>query len=111
MAARNRPSRGAREDEDFAQRIDRAGERVAAAEPGGDRLAEAIGAGIGRIAAEIRNMRGEDRPDEGRNRVLRLADRDVDRGLARLDAGQKLGEPHERRACVSRPSGEVSRVR
>ena len=41
--------------------------------------------------------------------MLRLADRDVDRGLAGLDASQKLLEAHERRARVSRPSGGVAR--
>jgi len=36
--------------------------------------------------------------DERRNRVLRLADRKIDRGLARLDIGQELMQPYKRRA-------------
>ena len=46
-----------------------------------------------------------DRSDEGRNRVLRLADRDADRRLARLHVGQQLCQPHERRARVDGPDG------
>jgi hypothetical protein len=91
--------------QNLAQRVDRPGELVAPAEPAGDGAAKALGAGIGRIAAEIRDVRGEHRSDEGRNRVLRLADRDADRRLARLHVGQQLGQPHERRARVDGPDG------
>ena len=51
----------------------------------------------------VRELTGD--ADERGNRVLRLADRDVDHGLAGRDVAQKLRQPHERRACVSRPSG------
>jgi len=36
--------------------------------------------------------------------MLRFADRQIDGGLARLDASDQLGQPHERRAAVSRRS-------
>ncbi len=45
------------------------------------------------------------RPDEGRDRVLWFTDRQVDGGLARLDVGQKLMQPHERRAAFGLQRG------
>jgi hypothetical protein len=51
-----------------------------------------------RIAAETRKILGQDRADEGRHRVARLADGEIDRGLARLDAGEELGQADESRA-------------
>ena len=95
----------AAEHENLVQRFDRAGKPIAPVEPAGHRLAVAIDAGVARIAAELLKMRRQHRPDEGRDRMLRLADRDVDRRHARLDAGQEVGQPHERRACVGDPSG------
>ena len=53
------------EHQHLAFGIDRARQPVAAAEPGGDGLAERFDALVGRIAAEIVEMRGEHRPDEG----------------------------------------------
>jgi hypothetical protein len=88
------------EHEHFGFRIDRLGEFVAAAEPGGDRLAERLDAFVGRIAAEFGKMRRQHRADEIGNRVLRLADRQVDRRLARCEAGNEIGQPHEGRAAA-----------
>ena len=62
------------EHQHFAFRIDRPRELVAAAEPGCDRAAERLDAFVGRVAAEIREMRSECRTHKGRYRVLRLAD-------------------------------------
>jgi hypothetical protein len=64
IAARNRPSRVP-----ASTRISLNGSIGARAGSGGrasrDGAAEAFGAGIGRIAAEIRDMRGQHRSDEG----------------------------------------------
>ena len=98
------PLAGAAEHHDLPFRIDRTVEPVAARKPFRGGAAEALGALAGRIAAEIREMRGDHRADEGRNRVLRLADRQIDRVLARLDLGQQLGQPHERRTAVRGPA-------
>ena len=98
MAARNRPSRVPLRTRTSVAGSSGARQPVAPAEPVGDGAAEALGALVGRIAAEIVEMRGEHRPDEGRDRMLRLADREVDRRLARLHVGQKLAQPHEGRA-------------
>ena len=95
----------AAEHEDFAQRLDRTRERVAAVEPARDGLTETIRAGIARIAAEIRGVLGEDRRDERRHGMLRLADRNIDRRHAGRGVAQQVGQPHERRACVGCPSG------
>ena len=97
--------------DDFGLGIDRPAEAVTPSEPGRGGLAEALGALVGRIAAEIVQMRLQHGSDERRNRMLRLADRKIDRGQARLDVGQKLMQPHERRApfgldgCVLRGGG------
>jgi len=40
-------------------------------------------------------MRVKRRADEVRNRVLWLADREINDRLAGLDAGNERGEPHE----------------
>ena len=73
-------------------------EVVTLGQPGGGGLAKAFGALVGMVAAEIVQVRLEHRSDERRNRVLRLANRKIDRGLARLDIGQELMQPYERRA-------------
>ena len=62
------------EHQHFAFGIDRAWELVAAVEPSCDRAAERLDAFVGRVATKIRKMRSECRADEGRDRVLRLAD-------------------------------------
>jgi hypothetical protein len=41
-------------------------------------------------------MRIKCRPDKFRNRMLRFANREIDDGLAGFDAGNQLGQPHER---------------
>jgi hypothetical protein len=66
---------GAVEHQHFAFRIDRPRQSVTAAEPGGDRPAERLDAFIGRITAELIQMRGQRRADERWDRMLRLADR------------------------------------
>ena len=92
------------EHQHFAFGIDRPRQFVAAAEPGRDRAAERFAAFVGRVAAEFVEMGGNLGADEGRNWMLRLADRQIDGGLARLDAGDQFGQPHERRAAVDRRS-------
>ena len=72
------------EHQDFGLRVDGARQPEAPAEPAGGGAAKRLGALVGRIAAEIGEMGGEHRPDERRDRMLRLADRQVDRRLARL---------------------------
>ncbi len=89
---------GAIEHQHFAVRIHRTRQRIAAAEPLRDGLAERLDALVGRIAAEVVEMLRQHRADEGRDRMLRLADREVDHGLAGRDAGDQVGQPHERRA-------------
>jgi hypothetical protein len=91
---------GTAEDQHLARRVDRARQPVASVDPGRRCLAEARDAFVGWIAAEFRDMRLQHRPDERRDRVLRLADREVDRRLAGRDVGKELGEPHERRALL-----------
>ena len=86
------------EHQHFGRRIDRALERVAAAEPLRDGCAELVEALVGRIAAEFVDMGGDHRPDKRRDRMLRLADREADRGLARREAVEQFAQPHERRA-------------
>ena len=98
------------EHQDFAVGIERARQRVAAAEPGRDRAAEFLDALVGRIAAEVIQVRGQHRPDKSGNRVLRLADREIDGGLAGRDAGDQLGQPHERRAAIDRRSSGRGRL-
>jgi hypothetical protein len=55
-------------------------------------------------------MRGQHRADESGNRVLRLADREIDRRLAGRDVGNQLGQPHEGRAAIDRRSGVRRRL-
>ena len=103
------------EHQDFRLGIDRPGQAKAPAEPAGGGAAERFGSLVGRIAAEIGQMGGEHRSDEERDRMLRLADGEIDRRLARLGIAQKLGQPHERRARVGDSTdgrrGRRSRVR
>ena len=84
---------------DFGLVVQWPSQAIAPAEPRRRGLAEAVGAFVRRIAAEIVEMRLQHRPDKRGDRVLRFADRKVDRRLARLDVGQKLMQPHERRAA------------
>ena len=67
--------------------IERSGELVTTAKPCGAGAAERFAAFVGRIAAEFIEMCGELGADERRNRMLRLADGQIDGGLARLNAG------------------------
>ena len=101
IAARNKPSRVPLSTSTSLSGSTGAREFVAAVEPGRDRVAERLDAFVGRIAAEVGEMRGQHRADEGRHRMLRLADRQIDDRLARLDAGNELGQAHEGRAAVS----------
>ncbi len=98
------------EHQDFAVGVDRPRQFVAAAEPLRDRAAERLAAFVGRIAAEFVKMRGDLRADERRDRVLRLADRQIDGGLAGRDAGDQFGQPHERRAAFGRRSRDAGRL-
>src|SRR5207244_11958202 len=56
-------------------------EAITSLQPCGDGAAERLGALAGRIAAELVDMRGDHLRDEWRDRMLRLADRQVDRRL------------------------------
>jgi hypothetical protein len=85
--------------------IERARETVAAAKPVGRGAAEPLRALAGGVAAELAKMRGDNRADEGRNRVLRLADGEVDRRLAGLDPGEQIRKPRERRALIGAANG------
>ena len=107
MAPRNRPSRVPLSTMTSVSGSIGRLQAVAPVEPGGGGLAEAFGALVGRIAAEIVEMGLQHRADERRDRVLRLADRQVDRGLARLDVGQQLMQPHERRAAFGLQRGRL----
>ena len=98
------------EHEHFVFGIDRPRQFVAAAEPLRDRAAECIAAFVGRVAAEFVEMGGEFGTDEGRNRMLWLADRQIDGRLARRDAGDQLGQPHERRAAFDRRGRIIGRL-
>jgi hypothetical protein len=91
------------EHQHFGFGIDRAVEPKAPAEPGGGGLEKRIDAAVGGIAAKVGKMRGQYRADEGRDRMLRLADRQCDRRLAGLHIGQQIIEPRKGRACVGRP--------
>ena len=95
----------AAEHDDFVFRIERAFEAVAPAEPIDRRATKLLGAFAERVAAEPREMRRQHRPDKGRNRMLRLAHREVDGRLGRLEVAEQLGKAHERRARVGGPSG------
>ena len=77
----------------------------AAAEPGGGRLAKRVEALVHRIAAELGDMGGQHWANERRDGVLRLADRQADRGLAGPGVAQQLAQPHERRAADIGPGG------
>src|SRR6202011_5303750 len=65
----------AAEHDDFVFRIERAFKAVAPVEPIDRRAAKLLGTFAERVAAEPREMRREHRPDEGWNRMLRLAHR------------------------------------
>ena len=71
------------EHQHFVFGIDRPRQFVAAAEPVGDRAAERLDALVGRVAAEFVEMGGDLGADERGNRMLRLADREIDGRLAR----------------------------
>src|SRR5262249_54031723 len=88
----------------FAFRVDRTRELVSTIEPLCHGAAKWLDAFVRRVAAKIRNMSGERRSDKGRDRMLWLADRHIDRGLTRLDVGDQFGQPHEGRARVDRRS-------
>ena len=117
-AARKQSLAGAVEHQHFVGRIDRARQVVAAAEPACDRDAELVEALVGRIAAELVDMRGDDRADERRDRMLRLADRQADRGLCPAGSGRSSSrsrtngerEPVAREAFALICGGEVSPV-
>jgi len=98
------------EHEHFRFRIDGARQLEALAEPGGDRLAERLGALVRRITAEVGNVGGQHRRDEIGHGVLRLADREVDRRLAGRDAGDEVGKAHEGRAGIDRRSRGLGRL-
>src|SRR5262249_57142925 len=70
------------EHQDLARGIDRAWQRKAPSEPAGSGLAERVEAAVHGVAAELAEMGGDDRADERRHRMLRLADREADRRLA-----------------------------
>ena len=93
---------GAVEHQHFRGGIDGARERVAAVEPLRDGFAEGIEPLVHRVAAELIDMRRDDRPDERGNRMLRLADSHADRRLAGRHVAQKLAQPHKRRARIGR---------
>ena len=93
------------EHQHFGRRIDRAIEREAAIEPFADGVGELIEALVRRIAAEFLDMRGDDLADESRDRMLRLADRETDRGLARRNVVEQLAHAHERRARAGGANG------
>ena len=66
---------------------------------------------FGRIAAEVVEMGLDTGPTNGGIGVLRLADRQVDRGLARLDVGQEAHAAARRRAAFGlRGAGCVAAV-
>src|SRR5262249_58539379 len=75
-------------------------ESVAAACPGGRGGAELRDALVARVAAEVLDVRRDHGRDEIGNRMLGLAHPEVDRGLARLDAADQVGEARKRRARV-----------
>ena len=87
------------------RRINRARQREAPSEPCGSSLAERVEALVHGIAAELVDMGGEHGADERRHRVLRLAHRQADGGLAGRQVAQKLAQPHERRAADIGPGG------
>ena len=101
-AARNRPSRVPLSTSTSVAGIERARERIAPVEPVRDRFGECVEPLVHRIAAELVEMRGDHRADEGGHRVLRLADRHADRGLSRRRVADQFAQPHERRARVGR---------
>ena len=84
------------EHQHFGCRIDRAFEPVARRQPFRNRLAKGVETPVHRIAAEIGDVLRDHRADEGRDRVLRLADRHADGRLARRNVAEQLAEPHER---------------
>ncbi len=81
-------------------RIDRLRKRVAPIQPACRGLAERLDSLVGRVAAEFIEMGGQHRPDEIGDRMLRFADRQIDDRLARLDPGDEIGQPDERRAAA-----------
>ena len=93
---------GAAEHQHFVCRIDRSRQLIAAAEPSGDGNAEFIEALVRGIAAEFRDVSGHDRPDERRNRMLRLADGETDRRLAGRRIANELARAHEGRPPIRR---------
>ena len=99
------------EHQHFAFRIDRARQLVAAAEPGGDRLAEWFDALVGRVAAEVRrDARRAIGPTKGGTGCCGSPTDRLMTGFAGRDAGDQLGQPHERRAAVDRRSSGSGRL-
>ena len=101
---------GAVDDQDFVLRIDVARQRETSIEPargGPAKMLVSLGRGI---AAEVLQARVNHTADKRRDRVLGLADREIDRRLARLDVGEQLGEPHEGRARLHGPNGSAATV-
>src|SRR6185369_241829 len=90
------------EDEHLARGIDWPRQLEAAAEPLGGGGAELVEPLVHGIAAELGQMGGEHWANERGHRVLRLADREADCGHAGWEVGQKLAQPHERRAARGR---------
>ena len=100
-AARNRPSREPLSTSTSFAGIDRPrGSAKRLLEPVGRGLRELIEAFVHRIAAELVDMRGNHRAHERRHSMLRLTDREADRGLARRRVAKQLAQPHERRARI-----------
>src|SRR6185312_4963384 len=83
---------------------------VSAPQPLRDRAAKRFGALVRRVAAEIVEMPDQRRTDKGWDRMLRLADRDIDRRLARIDAGDQVGEAHKGGAGIGCYSGGCGRL-
>jgi hypothetical protein len=75
----------------------RARQFEAPAEPIGCSLAERLNPLGDWIAAKFGRVPGEHRADEVGNRMLRLAQRQADHGLARLMPGKQLRQAGERR--------------
>jgi hypothetical protein len=94
------------EHQHFSFRVDGPRKHVPVVQPGGDRAPERLDTFVGRVAAEVGDMRGERWADKGWYRMLRLPHRQIDDRLARLDSGDQVGEPHERGAGLARRSGK-----
>jgi hypothetical protein len=102
---------GAVQHHDLVHRIDRPRQFESPAEPLRRRLAEVVEPFVHGIAAELVDMGGNHRTDEGGNAVPGFANRKADGRFSRRAVAQELAQPHERRAAdIGARGGGLGRV-